>query len=105
MDASVGANVKVAANTGMLMFYNHKNQSESMNNVKDVTAGVSFASSVKENPDREKLAKKDNLFAKDFNMTPVVISTTKEAYKEAVRKALQNYADLFVAKIMFSKKA
>ena len=38
-------------------------------------------------------------------MTPVVISTTKEKYKAAAKKALENFADLFVLKIKYSKKA
>ncbi len=104
MDASVGANVKVAANTGMSMFYNEKNQTESMGIARDVSSGVQFASSVAEDPDKEKLGNKDNIFAKDFNMTPVVISTTKSKYKAAAMKALYNYADIFVAKIRYSKK-
>jgi len=105
MNAAVGANVKVAANTGMSIFYNQKNQTESMGINKDIPSGVLFATSVTEDPDKEKLRKKDNLFAKDFNMTPVVISTTKAQYKAAAKKALENYADLFVTKIKNSKKS
>jgi hypothetical protein len=104
MDASVGANVKVS-NTGMSLFYNQKNQTESMGVTREVSSGMSFAESVQEDPNREKLRKKDNIFAKDFNMTPVVITTTKAKYKAAVKKALENYADMFVAKIRYSKKA
>ena len=105
MDASVGAHVKVAANAGMSMFYNQKNLTESMGISRDVSSNTQFATSVAEDPNREKLRKKDNLFAKDFNMTPVVITTTKAQYKAAAKKALENYADFFVAKIRFSKKA
>ena len=104
MDASVGANLKVAANSGMSMFYNQKSQVESMGVSKDVPSGVAFASSVAEDPEKEKLRKKDNLFAKDFNMTPIVVSTTKAQYKAAALKALQNYADIFSAKVRYSKK-
>jgi hypothetical protein len=104
MGGSVGANVKVAANGGMSMFYNEKNQTESMGVTKDVPSGVEFATSVTEDPNMEKLHTKENIFAKDFNMTPVVISTTKAKYKEAAKKALENYADIFAAKIKYSKK-
>jgi hypothetical protein len=104
MDASVSANVKVAANGGMSTFYNEKMQTEAMGINRDIPSGVQFATSVAEDPSQEKLRKKDNIFAKDFNMTPVVVSTTKAKYKEAAKKALENYADLFVAKVKFSRK-
>lgn len=104
MDASVGANVKVAANSGMSMFYNQKNQTESMGITRDVSSDIQFSSSVVEDPNKEKLRAKDNIFAKDFNMNPVVISTTIAQYKSAAMKALYNYADIFVAKIRYSRK-
>jgi hypothetical protein len=105
MDASVSANVKVAANSGQSMFYNQKNQAEIMAISRDIPSGVKFASLVEEDPNKEKLRNRDNIFAKDFNMTPVVISTTRAQYKEAAKKALENYADMFVTKIKMSKKA
>lgn len=104
MDASVGANLKVVPG-GMSMFYNDKNQTESMGVNREISSGVQFATSVEEDPEKQKLGNKDNIFAKDFNMTPVVISTTKEKYKAAAKKALENYADMFVLKIKYSKKA
>jgi hypothetical protein len=104
MDASVGANIKVVSG-GMSMFYNEKNQTESMGVTKEISSGIAFATSVEEDPTKQKLRNKDNIFARDFNMTPVVISTTKAQYKAAAKKALENYADMFVLKIKYSKKA
>jgi trehalose-6-phosphate synthase len=105
MGGSVGANVKVAANGGMSLFYNEKNQTESMGITKDVSSGLEFATSVTEDPNMEKLHTKEDIFARDFNMTPVVISTTKAQYNAAAKKALENYADMFVAKMKYSRKA
>lgn len=102
MDANVGANVKVAGNVGYSTLYNEKMAAETMTLLRDLNSETPFASSVKEDPDMEKLRARDNLFAKDFNMNPVLISTTKEKYKAAARKALQNFADMFVAKIKYS---
>lgn len=104
MDASVGANVKVVPG-GMSMFYNEKNQTESMGVNREISSGIAYAASVEEDPTKQKLRKKDNMFAKDFNMTPVVVSTTKAQYKAAAKKALENFADMFVLKIKYSKKA
>lgn len=104
MDASVGANVKIAAG-GMSMFYNKKNQTESMGVNKEISSGVPYSTSVEQDPTRQKLRNKDNMFAKDFNMTPVVIYTTKAQYKSAAKKALENFADIFILKIKYSKKA
>lgn len=102
MNANVAANLKVAANGGNTTLFNEKMISESLTVAKDINSNLVFASSVKEDAGMEKLKKKDNIFAKDFNMNPVVITTTKEKYKAAAQKALHNYADLFVAKIKFS---
>ncbi|HTN18772.1 MAG TPA: hypothetical protein VL092_13890 [Chitinophagaceae bacterium] len=102
MDAHVGANVKIAGNVGYSTLYNEKMASETMTLLRDLNSEVPFASSVQEDPNMEKLRARDNIFAKDFNMNPVVISTTKEKYKAAAKKALQNYADLFVLKIRYS---
>ncbi|MGZ8545329.1 MAG: hypothetical protein ACXWV0_08535, partial [Flavisolibacter sp.] len=58
MDASVGANLKVAANTGMSMFYNEKNHTESMGITRDVSSNIQFATSVTEDPGKQKLGNK-----------------------------------------------
>lgn len=103
MDAEVGADIKVST-AGLSMFWNEKSQTENLNVIKDIPSYTAFASGVSENADKEVLRKKDNIFAKDFNMTPMVISTTKAKYKAAAKKALENYADTFIAKVKMSKK-
>lgn len=103
MDARVGADVKVST-AGTSMLWNEKSQSELLNVAKDIHSLVPFATSVSEDPNKEVLRKKDNIFAKDFNMTPMVVSTTKAKYKAAVQKALENYADAFVGKLLASRK-
>jgi len=104
MDSEVGADVKVST-AGTAMFWNAKSQSETLNIKKDISSRTAFASGVSQDANKEVLRKKDNIFAKDFNMTPVVVSTTKAQYKAAAKKALENYADAFVAKIQMSKKS
>jgi hypothetical protein len=104
MDAEVGAKMKVTANGGPSYFWNEKSQTELMNIAMDIPSDIPFATSVEQDAEKQKLRKKDNLFAKDFNMTPVVITTTKEKYKQAAKKTLENYADMLVAKIQMSKK-
>lgn len=103
MDAKVGADVKVSTN-GASMFWNHKSQSEILNVTGDIHSDMPFASGVSQDETKEVLRKKDNLFAKDFNMTPMVVTTTKEKYMAAAKKALENYADAFVARVKLSKK-
>jgi hypothetical protein len=103
MDAEVGADVKVSA-AGTSMFWNEKSQSENLNVTKDISSNLAFSSGVSQDANKDVLKKKDNLFAKDFNMTPMVVTTTKAQYKAAAQKALENYADTFVAKIKMSKK-
>ena len=49
MDASVGANVKVVPG-GMSMFYNNKNQTESMGVNREIPSGAPYATSVEEDP-------------------------------------------------------
>lgn len=103
MDAEVGADLKVST-IGTSMFCNDKKQSENLNVTKDIPSYTSFASGVSQDANKEVLRKKDNIFAKDFNLTPMVVSTTKARYKAAAQKALENYADTFVAKIKISRK-
>lgn len=103
MDARVGADVKVST-AGTSMLWNEKSHAEMLNVVQDIHSLTPFASGVSQDPNKEILRKKDNIFAKDFNMTPMVVTTTKAQYKAAARKALENYADAFIAKMQASKK-
>ena len=104
MDSEVGADMKVTP-AGLSMFWNEKAQTENLVVKQDIHSGEAFASAVSEDAEKEKLRAKDNIFAKDFNLTPVVISTTKAQYKAAAKKALEVYADAFVAKVKMSRKS
>lgn len=75
------------------LFWNEKSQSESLLLKKDIAAGVKYADAV--NEDASKL--KNSLWAFRKEMTPVVVETTKEKYKAAAKKALEKYADIFIA--------
>ena len=99
-NSSVGANLKVAGGAtwdgkpvgGRIMFYNQKMATDMIQFEKDISSGVKFANEVTQDPNRKVLNKKENIFAKDFNAVPVVISTTKAQYIAAAKTALENYA-------------
>jgi hypothetical protein len=76
------------------LFWNEKSQCESLWLRNDIVAGVKYADAA--NEDASKL--KNNGWAFNKEMTPVVIETTKEKYKAAAKKALEKYADAFIAK-------
>lgn len=104
MNAEVGARMKVASNAGMTYFMNDKGGAEAMTITRDIPSDMPFASAVEADAEKQKLRAKDNIFAKDFNMTPFVVVTTKDKYKAAAKNALETYADMLVAKIKLSKK-
>lgn len=93
MKHNVEANMHIPANSAYSTLYNNKMVAENVQVAMPIEGGVNFASKVESDPNMEKLRNKDNLFAKDFNMTPVVVTTTKEAYMTAAAKTLQAYAD------------
>ena len=82
------------------LFWNEKSQSESLWLRKDIEAGIKYAEAA--NEDASKL--KNNGWAFRKEMTPVVIETTREKYKAAAKKALEKYADAFIAKTKEGKK-
>ncbi len=105
-DASAGANLKVAASNCFSHFYNEKYQVDNFWLVKDVSSGLPFAKKVSQDASKEVLkGNKFSIMTKTFNATPVVVETTKEQYMAAAKKALENYADVFVGKIMAHKKS
>lgn len=105
---SVGAVMKVAAMNGMQSCYlsNHKEQAENINVVADIPAEMDYATSLTEDPARAE--KRSKIFhiglSKKMESDPVVITTTKDKYKAAAKKALEKYADAMVAKFMAMKK-
>jgi len=64
MDAKVGADVKVST-VGSSMLWNEKSQSQLLNVVQDIHSLTPFASGVSQDPNKEVLRKKVNIFAKD----------------------------------------
>ena len=90
--------IKVAADGGPGLLWDQKSRSEVVGVIADIPSGVAFA---------DKLETKPDMKSKKFHFTigarletdPVVIYTTKEKYLAAAKKALENYADAFVAQV------
>jgi hypothetical protein len=101
-NSQVKAEVKVTPtdfNTNTL-FWNEKMGSEALIVRKDIAAGVNYSDNVSQDVSR----KKNNPWAFAKEMNPVVIETTRVKYKEAAKKALEKYADAFVAKHFETQK-
>lgn len=85
---------------------NEKLNAENVNVETGILAEMDYATGLAEDPDRVK--KKSKIFSvalsKKMESNPVVISTTKEKYKAAAKKALENFADTFIAKAKVMKK-
>ena len=91
--SSVKPDMKVAPNTGLTLLWNEKYQSESLMVQKDISSDYTYHTSLTEDPSRIK----NRAFAFAKSMKPVVIETTREQYKTAAKKALEKYADTFIA--------
>jgi hypothetical protein len=78
--------------TSNTLFWNEKYQAETLLLRKDINADVVYQDNVSQDPSRMKNSAW--AFAKEMN--PVVIETTRDKYKSAAKKALENYADAFV---------
>jgi hypothetical protein len=76
----------------LTLFWNEKSQSESLMLKKDIKADVTYHTEMSQDPSRMK----NSLWAFRKEMNPVVIETTRDKYKAAAKKALENYADAFV---------
>lgn len=83
------------------MLCNDKTQAENISVKSDLPAEVNYATGLAEDP--AKAEKRSEFFhvslSKKMESDPVVISTTKEQYVSAAKKALEQYADAFVAKV------
>ncbi len=77
----------------LTLFWNEKSQSENLMLKKDIGSGVEYADQMSQDPSRMK----NSLWAFRKEMNPVVVETTRDKYKAAAKKALENYADAFVA--------
>ena len=99
--AAARAAMKVTPSTmGNSLLWNEKSQAESIIVQKDIETKEPYATSAMRDASRLK----NNLFGFAKQMDPVVIETTREKYKSAAKKALEAYADAFVAKAMELKK-
>jgi hypothetical protein len=85
------------------LFWNEKTQSETLILKKDIEAGIAYHENISEDVSKARTG-----LAKQFSfrkeMTPVLIETTREKYKAAAKKALEKYADAFIAKAKEVKK-
>lgn len=88
------------SNMGMTLLWNEKSQAESIYPEKDIPSNFTYHTAVNQDPSRIK----NRLFNFAKAMDPVVIETTRENYKTAAKKALEQYADAFVAKARELKK-
>lgn len=94
-DASAKAEVNVIpSNLGMTLFWNENDQAESLGVKADIKSEVKYEDNINQDASRIK----NKAFAFNKTMTPVVIETTREKYKAAAKKALEKYADAFIAK-------
>lgn len=88
---------------GLTLFWNKKSQGEILFQHQDMETKFKYHDAMSEDPSKARsgLAKQ---FAFRKELTPFVIETTKAKYKEAAKKALEKYADAFVAKTQGLKK-
>lgn len=111
-NSTVVANVKVSGESdwdgkymgGEHYFYNGKSQADMLTQIENISSNEKFATEVSQDPEKGVLKRGAYLgLTKNFNAVPVVVSTTKDAYKKAAKKALENYASELVA--FFKTKA
>jgi len=84
----------VPTNLGWSLFWNESDASEVLYPTDQILSGVSYHDAVNQDPSRIK----NKAFAFAKSMTPVVVETTRDKYKAAAKKALEKYADAFIAK-------
>lgn len=92
--SSVAPRMKVTPTgaTGLSLFWGKKN-AETLVLQWDIPSDYVYHTSMTEDPSRIK----NRAFAFAKSMKPVVIETTKAQYKAAAKKALEKYADTFIA--------
>lgn len=95
-EAAAKPNLKVLpsdANSNTLL-WNEKMQAEAVTIGKDIVSAEPYHTGISQDPSRLK----NRAFAFAKAMDPVIIETTRAQYKAAAKKALENYADAFIAK-------
>lgn len=101
--SSVAPAVKaVPATNTFSLFTNEKMGAETLYLNRDIDSALPYADNVSEDASKARsgLAK---AFAFRKEMTPVVIETTRDKYKAAAKKALENYVNEFIAKVKSGK--
>lgn len=95
-NSAVGAEMNVIPTnpTSFSLFWNEKYQSETLYQLQDIKGGTTYHDNMSNDPGRMK----NSMWAFRKEMNPVVIETTREKYKAAAKKALEKYADAFIAK-------
>lgn len=102
---SVAAVMKVIANGGGTVLWGKNMLSAVLGVTQDIPAEMDYTDGLSEDPSKVKQSKLSKMFvSKKLDATPVVITTTREKYKAAAKKALENYAESVVAKLKASKK-
>jgi hypothetical protein len=108
-ETKVRAFMKIPALTDRLDYsylINEKQAAENISLGNELPAELDYATALTEDPERA--TKRSKFFSvslsKKMESDPVVISTTKEKYKTAAKKALEKYADAFVARLLQMKK-
>jgi len=97
---AVKSEMKVAASThGNSLFWNKKSQAESLIQRGDLEAISNYHDAINEDASRLKnWYSFSKLWAFNKELNPIVIETTRAKYKAAAKKALEKYADAFIAK-------
>ncbi len=95
---AVEPDIKVMASdaNSFTLFWNEKTQSETMTVAKDISGDKSYGDKITEDPGA--VTRPAFGFYKD--LAPVTIETTKAKYITAAEKALDNFADEFVAEVL-----
>jgi hypothetical protein len=82
------------------LLWNEKSQSEGLAVMDNIEGDGTYSEKISQDPSR--LRNHPFQFAK--KLTPVVIETTRNKYKEAAKRSLEKYADALIAKILLMKK-
>ncbi|NOU47081.1 MAG: hypothetical protein HOO86_08470 [Bacteroidales bacterium] len=96
----VESEMKVVPSThGNTLFWNKKSQAESLVQRGDLEAVSNYQDAINEDASRLKnWYSFSKLWAFNKELDPIVIETTRAKYKAAAKKALEKYADAFIAK-------
>jgi predicted metal-dependent TIM-barrel fold hydrolase len=84
----------------MSLLWNEKTQAETIVIANPIFAGEKYHTEISE--DETKVKRKAFAFAK--TLQPYIVETTREQYKAAAKKALERFADAFIAKAKAMKK-